>query len=230
MHRSGTSCLTGSLEEYGLFLGGANNQAPHNKKGNKENKKTWKINDLVLSHNNGSWDSPPKQLLWNDKARQMRNDFISLYQQHSIWGFKDPRTVLTLPFWLEASNLNKVKLVATFRHPLLVANSLKKRNGFTIEQSLSLWSTYNKQILEYYERFKFPIISYDLNSSDYSMRVKQIAFTLGLSAESSTTEPFYDRELKHQRLTNNHIAKLPIHEQSIYTRLCRKRVISPALN
>ena len=37
MHRSGTSCLAGCLEELGLHLGTVITSAPHNKKGNREN-------------------------------------------------------------------------------------------------------------------------------------------------------------------------------------------------
>lgn len=38
MHRSGTSCLAGSLQEAGLYLGEVNTAAPHNAKGNRESR------------------------------------------------------------------------------------------------------------------------------------------------------------------------------------------------
>jgi len=38
MHRSGTSCLAGCLEEAGLYLGDVNLKAGFNKKGNRENR------------------------------------------------------------------------------------------------------------------------------------------------------------------------------------------------
>jgi len=37
MHRSGTSCLAGSLQELGLYLGEVYDQNPHNPRGNREN-------------------------------------------------------------------------------------------------------------------------------------------------------------------------------------------------
>ena len=42
MHRSGTSCLTGCLKEYGLHLGDVSESNKHNKKGNQENKEVFK--------------------------------------------------------------------------------------------------------------------------------------------------------------------------------------------
>ena len=37
MHRSGTSCLAGSLQEAGIYLGDVVTSAAHNQKGNREN-------------------------------------------------------------------------------------------------------------------------------------------------------------------------------------------------
>ena len=36
MHRSGTSCLTGSLQDKGLYLGQVSQRGTFNKKGNRE--------------------------------------------------------------------------------------------------------------------------------------------------------------------------------------------------
>jgi len=47
------------------------------------------------------------------------------FHSSRLWGFKDPRTLLTLDGWLEA--LPEVSLAATFRHPLSVAGSLQER-------------------------------------------------------------------------------------------------------
>lgn len=60
MHRSGTSCLTGLLQQTGLELGDVVTEAPHNKKGNRENLDIMRLNDDVLAHSRGSWDRPQK--------------------------------------------------------------------------------------------------------------------------------------------------------------------------
>ena len=58
MHRSGTSCLTGSLEAAGLYLGNIQTWNPFNLKGNRENQEIVDLHDLILADNGGSWDSP----------------------------------------------------------------------------------------------------------------------------------------------------------------------------
>ena len=60
MHRSGTSVLAGSLQEAGLVLGDVVTQAPHNKKGNRENRAIMFMQEDLLQSNGGSWDNPPK--------------------------------------------------------------------------------------------------------------------------------------------------------------------------
>ena len=63
MHRSGTSCLTGSLQEAGLYLGDCHTWNPHNLKGNRENQEIVDINDRVLADNGGAWDAPPERVI-----------------------------------------------------------------------------------------------------------------------------------------------------------------------
>jgi len=209
MHRSGTSCLTGCLENYGLYLGDVINQSPFNAKGNKENKKMWMINDLVLSQSGGAWDQPPQQLTWNNEARSLRDQFIESYDVYDVWGFKDPRCVLTLPFWLEA--LPNMKFAATYRHPVSVAESLRKRAKFPFEQSLSLWAAYNRIIIELATRYTFPVICFDWNADEYLERVKKIADTLGISNTTPVQQSqFFDSALiSHQRpsLTEDSVAR-----------------------
>ena len=127
MHRSGTSCLSGCLEEHGLVLGDVVNAAPHNLKGNKENIDLRSINDDVLAQSGGAWDKPPETLIWNDSLRQRRDAHMKAYAAFPMWGFKDPRTLLALPFWQEASQ--NLRFIGTFRHPRDVVHSLLVRRG-----------------------------------------------------------------------------------------------------
>ena len=58
MHRSGTSCLTGLLEDAGVCLGNVSKQNPYNRKGNQENLQIMYLHDAVLDDNRGSWNNP----------------------------------------------------------------------------------------------------------------------------------------------------------------------------
>lgn len=198
MHRSGTSCLTGCLQDSGLYLGDVVTHAPHNIKGNRESLSLRAINDRVLEFNNGSWDNPPTELLWDDKLRSYRDAFISIYSAHSQWGFKDPRTTLTLPFWLEA--LPEMKFVGTFRHPIYVARSLESRSNFIIEDALKLWEAYNLKLLEYAEDYDFPIVCFDWPEKKYLQAVKKVAQSFGLSNIAKDEEvAFFEKGLRHHR-------------------------------
>lgn len=180
MHRSGTSCLAGSLEEAGLYLGEVNTAAPHNAKGNRESRAIMDLQDDLLRANGGDWDAPPREVTWPAEYRVRRDAIIATYPTDRLWGFKDPRTLLTLSGWLEA--LPSARFVGTFRHPLAVAASLNARNGIPVDKSLALWSSYNRLLLDYQRQFAFPMICFDWPPERYQQRLKAIIPTLSLSA------------------------------------------------
>ena len=169
MHRSGTSCLAGSLQEVGLYLGDVNEQAPHNAKGNRENRAIMDLNDAVLMANDGSWHEPPDTVVWNSEHRARRDELIGAYPAHKTWGFKDPRTLQTLGGWLEA--LPSVRCVGTFRHPVAVARSMHARDRFSRDKSLSLWMNYTRLLLHYQRRFGFDLVCFDWSAEDYHKKL-----------------------------------------------------------
>ena len=57
-------------------------------------------------------------------ATPIINNFESAEQ--IVWGFKDPRALLTMPFWHAA--IPGLEFVGTYRHPYLVAKSLNSRD------------------------------------------------------------------------------------------------------
>src|SRR5262245_58332517 len=149
MHRSGTSCLVGLLEQAGVFLGDVSRKNRWNVKGNGENYRIMALHDELLKVNGGTWDSPPAAVVWPDDLKLQRDEIIASYATSPLWGFKDPLTLLTLDSWIEA--LPGLELVGIFRHPVAVAESLRRRNAFSIERGLDLWTTYNDRLLGYRE-------------------------------------------------------------------------------
>lgn len=222
MHRSGTSCLTGSLQQRGLNLGIVNKSAPHNKKGNREHQLAVQINRAVLAYNNASWDSPPGHLVWNDELREMRDSLLRRYRFRGIAGFKDPRTLLTLPFWQEA--VPNLTFVATFRNPKAVVSSLNKRT--TIKPKLagmSLWLHYNKILMALADRHDFPVISFDWEPESYLAALDEVAVALGLSGEldekselASGGEFF---EINLRTTPKSRMNELPPRARELYDRL-----------
>lgn len=200
MHRSGTSCLTGLLQQAGLELGDVVKEAPHNKKGNRENLDIMALNNEVLSFSDGSWDLPPENLSWNEQHQNARNIIINSYSDRNVWGFKDPRVLFTLPFWIDGLKGVNLHYIGTFRHPLQVAKSLNARQGnLSIEKGVELWKSYNEKLFEYHKQYNFPIINFDLEPKSYIDSVLEAIKKLGILSFSNVKGlDFFDNDLRHQ--------------------------------
>ncbi len=216
MHRSGTSCLTASLEEAGLFLGDVSRKNPHNIKGNHECQDIVALHEDVLQFNSGSWDNPPKQVLWTDSHKHRRERIISKFAEEDYWGFKDPRTIITLEGWLE--RLPNLKIVGIFRNPILVAISLNVRNGIHLEEGLRLWSWYNEKLLEYYLQEQFPIISFDMKEKLFIVKLFELCRILEMPLIPGKFT-FFDSMLRSNVSIYDQI-KVPIEVMELYKRLC----------
>lgn len=206
MHRSGTSCLAGSLQRRGLHLGEVQEANPHNRLGNRESLRIMRLNESVLGHSGGAWNEPPERVAWSSQHARERDLVIeTLRRSGRPWGFKDPRTILILPFWLE--RLGDPRFTATFRHPACVAQSLHKRNGMPPGEAFVLWHAYNRLILDQYERHPFPLLSFDQEESDYRAAVDAAARALGLPGLRRGDEDFFDPGLRGVR--EDHLAAYP---------------------
>jgi hypothetical protein len=197
MHRSGTSCLAGCLEELGLQLGNVITSAPYNQKGNRENPDIWPIHDAILSRVGAAWDNPPDGMVsWAPENVMAMRQFLKGYQPlPEPWGFKDPRITLLLDGWF--SIVPHLRLVASIRHPVAVAKSLAARNGFSEERSFSLWERYNRDVLRWHSLTGCAVVNYD--DPHYEQTVRRVATDLGLSADRPLA--FRSNELNHHGVT-----------------------------
>lgn len=197
MHRSGTSCLAGCLEELGLQLGNVITSAPYNQKGNRENPDIWPIHDAILSRVGAAWDNPPDGIVsWAPEQTIAMRQFLKGYQPlPEPWGFKDPRITLLLDGWF--SIVPHLRLVASIRHPVAVAKSLAARNGFSEERSFSLWERYNRDVLRWHSLTGCAVVNYD--DPHYEQTVRRVATDLGLSADRPLA--FRSNELNHHGVT-----------------------------
>lgn len=219
MHRSGTSCLTGIMQRAGVELGEVFTANPHNKKGNRESAQIMALNDQVLAFNGGSWDEPVMVTKWNNQQRGERDAIISNLTSAAAdyWGFKDPRTLLTLPFWYEAI---KPQFIGTVRHPVSVARSLNKRGHMPIEKGLSLWLYYNQQLLSLVKEHQVPIVNFDLPAEDYLSDAVTKLTSLGLDAKKTKSATvFFDRSLRTQLIENIDDERLPKEVSNLYREL-----------
>ncbi len=193
MHRSGTSCVTGLLQDAGVYLGDVSRQNPHNRKGNQENGRIVDLHDAVLAANGGAWDDPPATVRWSPDEQARLRMLIAGYAGHPRWAFKDPRTLFTLSAWRQ--ELPDMHYLATFRHPGAVAQSLHRRGGMPAERAHALWLRYNTRLLEYHRTLGFDLLCFDLDAAAYLEAAGHAFRRLGLDV-SKTALGFFDERLR----------------------------------
>ena len=161
MHRSGTSMLSGLLVQgFGYKVGkpliGA---GPANPKGFFELVPAVLQNDVFLRKQNAGWSYGVLKYDNNKAITQYENGQVEFKRgakaleflnsaKNVPWLEKDPRMCITLPTWLHLLNTEPA-IVFTYRHPLEVAMSLKKREkNFGLEHALRIWSAYNMRAIQ----------------------------------------------------------------------------------
>lgn len=206
MHRSGTSCRAGSLEAAGLHLGEVHTWNQHNRKGNRENQAIMDLNDEVLAANGGSWHHPPESAAWPEALEARRDSALASIARDGPWGFKDPRSLLTLDGWLEA--LGDAELVGSFRRPGPVVASLAKRSVRNPRNKTAppvcypraywfkLWRRHNRILLALARAGRVRLISFDWPPPIYFDAVTRLAADLRLPNPAKAGE-FFTSELRH---------------------------------
>jgi hypothetical protein len=136
MHRSGTSMVSELLDELGLFVG---------QKLQDDHESTFflELNNQIMNRVSAAWDYPKPvldflaceeavqmtaQALEADLSSRRIKEFLgkgSLETFDTPWGWKDPRTVFTLPLWLQL--FPQARLVYIVRNGIDVAKSLMVR-------------------------------------------------------------------------------------------------------
>jgi hypothetical protein len=194
MHRSGTSALTGSLQNAGLFLGDCHTWNKHNEKGNRENQKFVDLHDAILAANGGAWDAPPAKVIWRDEHIAIARELLAAHAGEANFGFKDPRALLVLEGWKLLCP--GIEFIGIYRHPNAVAKSLGKRSSKSREESLSLWYAYNRILYQEYRKNSFPILDFDDDEAVLDAKIYRVAGEMGLTRQNGE-EKFYTADLKH---------------------------------
>ena len=219
MHRSGTSCVTGSLEEAGLFLAERHTWNPFNTKGNRENQKFVDLDDAVLAANNGAWNHPPRKVVWTASQLLQAQELLGNYSSHSPFGFKDPRVLLVLDGWKRI--FPALEFVGVFRHPNAVARSLGNRDAMPRMKALDLWYQYNSALYREHKKNRFPLLCFDEDQSVFQEKLKEVARQLDLNSPVQGGD-FYDAQLRTANADTQQA--LPWKIQRLYTKLIKRAV------
>jgi hypothetical protein len=147
MHRSGTSATTRALGLLGASLG-----PPANLGKFWENQVMRRPNEQLLEAFGGGWECPPELpegWVGAPEAKALvpaARAALAEYGSAPVFVWKDPRTCMTLPFWLELLDEPPV-VVMIHRHPEEVAASLRTRNQLTTAHGFALWERFNGDAL-----------------------------------------------------------------------------------
>ena len=214
MHRSGTSCLTGSLQSAGVSLGDCHTWNPYNRRGNRENQGFVDLNDAVLASNGGSWDNPPDAVRWSEEQLNTARKLLSAESGSTVFAFKDPRTLLVLEGWKQV--YPGIEFVGIFRHPNAVAASLGHRSGLDRDHSMNLWRKYNRLLLAQYKQRPFPILCFDEPEETFHGKL-----ALALSRLQLDALPGDDRFWEESLRTSNRAEqkRLPVRVALLYRKL-----------
>jgi hypothetical protein len=187
MHRSGTSMVARLLNRAGMYLGDEADlipASPENPDGYWEHAEFVDLNEALLHELGGGWDCPVtlppdwQALDCLEPLRTRAGQLIDAFEGHESWGWKDPRTSLVLPFWRALAPGTQV--VLCLRHPLEVALSLRRRGMSSYSLSLSLWETYNRQVVEATDPGSRIITHYESYFEDPARQLARISEFAGM--------------------------------------------------
>ena len=232
MHRSGTSMVAKLLQQAGLHLGNEADLMPpadENPEGFYEHLDFVRLNDEVLNAAGAGWDCPPAaEFNWDtqelDPFRERAEHLAATLEERRPWGWKDPRTSLTIPFW--RSSFGPFQVVAVVRNPLEVVTSLYRRNGFSTALGLTLWQIYAERILEDTSPDQRLVTHYDAFFLDSEREIARILEYLGLNGGKDLRElqTAAIPELRHHRKSVLELEEhgFPPEVIDLYLTLCRE--------
>ena len=213
MHRSGTSAVTQLLALAGATL--PQNVMPgdeHNAKGYFEPWKIAQFDDERLRAAGLAWDDPfafPFRALAPALERQWKARAATVLVEEygdAAWPLiKDPRVTILLPLWravLAKAGL-PVRCVIPVRHPLAVAGSLRRRDGFSDQKSVLVWTSYMLAAEAYTRDLPRAFVAYDALLDDWRGEVRKIEAAHGVRLPrltpkaASAIDAFLTPELRH---------------------------------
>ncbi len=232
MHRSGTSMIAKLLQLCGLSLGPPDLLLPptqDNPEGYWEHQTFVGLNDKILKALDGSWYCPPVfvdgwELL--PEICQLLDQGASLVQEWKageVWGWKDPRNSITLPFWSRL--IPELQVVICVRNPLEVAQSLHLRDRFSYSHGLSLWQHYHDKLLTNVPAAARVVTHYDVYFAEPVAELQRVLSLLGIPASHEDVEracAAASPGLKHNRMTTTDLeaAQVPAEILDCYRSLC----------
>lgn len=232
MHRSGTSMVALLLSECGLYLGHEGDLMPpgaDNPAGFGENLRFVELNERLLAALGGTWNALPEfgpGWLDRDEVAPLEAEaghLVQAFAEREPWGWKDPRSSVTFPFWERVAG--PLEVVVCIRDPVEVALSLRRRNGVSLDFGLALWLQYNEQIVATTSADSRIVSHYDAYFRPSRRELERIAAFIDLPVDGETVERAAARALSslrsfRLRQPSRRRADLPAPVAELYRSLC----------
>ena len=212
MHRTGTSLITRDLQVLGVDLGEKllPAMADVNAKGFWEDADVNALNIAMLHAISSEWDylapvseAQFQQLELDGYFLQAVELLRNKLARSAVFGLKDPRIAKLLPFWARvfAHCEFDVSYLLTLRHPLSVAKSLRKRDGFSHEKSYLLWFVHVVFAARFAVHQKVSLVDYDVFMAHPERELTRLAgeFVLPVDGQEMAVflREFVDHGLRH---------------------------------
>jgi hypothetical protein len=177
-HRSGTTLVTRLLHEMGVYMGARMDRR------NWEDADFQKTNQTILDMADGNWGKPPApEAITEAVAKMAVPYFLSMKRQSELWGWKDPRTVLTIhalhPY------LEDPRYVVIRRNKRDVVSSLTLRSGWKWNWG-ALVDEYVKRLDAFVAETDAPVLEMDYeqltNQGQSKKAVRRLAQFVGKEA------------------------------------------------
>lgn len=134
MHRSGTSLAASIFHAIGISMGSRLLKADElNPYGYFEDLDFLELNKSILLDAKGTWFNPPNAIDLQTSGKKFRGEIQTILTDkrrkagRNHWGWKDPRTCLTIRSYIP--EIQQTKLVVVVRNPSDIKKSLEKAHG-----------------------------------------------------------------------------------------------------
>jgi hypothetical protein len=220
MHRSGTTLVSDILSRLGVFMGSR-------LESHLESVFFRDVNEWVLEVAHGGWDRP-RPLEDLVRTPETRTAIIDRLKRHvrslrfrlsywgasggfgmsrfspAVWGWKEPRTTVTLPFWCDV--FPNARYVYVYRNGIDVADSLARRERaraekvdnpylsarcMNLDDAFRLWEEYNDMYLSARERYSLNQVlelQYEQVTDSPEKVVGQLIDALALECSDGTAQ------------------------------------------
>ena len=240
MHRSGTSAVTRTFNLLGAYVGAESElmrKTPENPEGYWERNDIYDFHERLLALVRRRWDTglilpdgwhrDPRVAPYREELKRIVG---AAFAGRPLWAWKDPRTCILLDLWKDVLDEMGTDLVAVVvqRHPLDVAASLGRRDGFGFEKSCGIWFCHILAALRSIEGVRAAFIGYDGFLEDPVGQLQRCAEALELSRPDGADEAFaairsfVRKDLRHSLAADDALETVPAPVRDLYDLIRRE--------